>query len=334
MKTALAPLLIAALTASSTLLGQVYTAPVGYVSVAVPANTDVALGAPLARASEFQGVVQSIAGNVITVAGTPGWTTDQFVFVSGGVQPKTYFLRVDSDSKEGLILPIASNSGTSVTVTVPSGEDLTGILTNAANGTGSSVSVAPYWSVGSLLSGAIAGTQIIFSSTTAIGINLPTTTYTFNGTNWLRGSTVANEDVVGSTQGMVVRNNHPSTALTLTVTGSVPMSQHRLRLSTLAANTRQDHRFFYNSPVPEIIGTAFNAGALVPGDQLLFVNNAATGKNKPATTLVWNGTNWLQGSTVVTNTFSLQPGQSYVFRKNQSPAPSSVVWADVQSYLQ
>jgi uncharacterized protein (TIGR02597 family) len=338
MKTRLLSI-FALLAVTSGVFAQVYTAPVGFVSVTVPAASDAAIGAPLERATEFQGVVQSISGNVITVAGTPGWTTNQFVYVApvlpaASTQPKTFYLRVDSDTKEGMVLPITANSDATLTVTIPSAENLTGVLTNAADGTGSSVSIAPYWTISSLVSGAIAGTQVFVTSTTTAGINLPQTTYTFNGTNWLRGSTVANDDILGVNQGILVRNNHPSNAVTLSVTGSVPMSQHRTRLATLAANTRQDIRLFYNSPVPEVIGNVFNVGTLSPGDQFLYINNAAVGKNKPTTTLVWNGTNWLQGSTPVTTTFSLQPGQSYVFRKNQSANPTSVVWADLQSYLQ
>jgi len=335
MKSSLAPVMAAVFTAAGALFGQVYTPPVGYVSLTVPANSDAALGAPLERASEFQGIVQSINGNVITLAGQPGWATNRFVY-EAGVQSKTYYLRIDSDSKEGLTLPIASNDSSSVTVTIPAGEDLSGILTNAVDGSGngSTVSISPYWTISSLFSGAIPGTQILVSPTTTPGINLPLVTYTFNGTNWVRGSSFANDDVIGTNQGLLIRNNSTTTAVNLTITGAVPMSQHRMRLSTLAANTRQDIRFFYNSPVPEVIGSVFNVGSLNPGDQLLFIDNTATGKNKPAGTLIWNGSNWVQGSTIVTSTFSLNPGQSYIFRKNQSSTPSSVLWADVQSYLQ
>jgi len=78
--------------------------------VTVPAASDAALGAPLSRASKFQGVIESISGNTITVAGTPGWTANQFVYASG-TQPKTDFARIDSGvAKEGLIATIASNS--------------------------------------------------------------------------------------------------------------------------------------------------------------------------------------------------------------------------------
>jgi uncharacterized protein (TIGR02597 family) len=313
---------------------QVVTAPVGFVSVTVQPQSDVALGAPLNRAEEFQGVIQSISGNTLTVAGTPGWTANQFVYASG-TQPKTYYARIDSGAKEGLIATISSNGTGSVTVTLPSGEDLTNISTNAAlvspATTGDSISIAPYWTPASLVTGVVAGTQLLVYPTNIPGINLAAVTYVFNGTNWLQGATNVNDVAFQFGQGLTLRNNSTSVQ-TISITGSVPMTGHRLLIKTLASTTRQDVRFFYSSPVPETIG---NVGlGFAPGDQLLFTDNAATGRNKAATTLTWNGSNWLQGATVVTTTFQLQPGVSYIYRKNQTATPTNFVWSDLQSYLQ
>lgn len=318
---------------------QVVTAPVGFVSVTVPAASDAALGAPLSRAEEFQGVIESISGNTITVAGTPGWTANQFVYASG-TQPKTYFARIDSGAKEGLIATIASNSTGSVTVTLPSGEDFTNISTNAAlvspATTGDSISIAPYWTPASLITGVVAGTQILRYPTATPGTNLSSAaTYLFNGTNWFQGATNVNDVAFGNAEGFVLRNNSASPQ-TISITGSVPMTGHRTRLVTLAANTSQDQRIFYNSPIPEIIGNVFPPTALTAGDRLLAFDNTATGKNKSSSaTLLWTGSAWMQGSTNVTTTYQLQPGNSYVFRKNQSGAsPSVATWSDLQSYLQ
>jgi uncharacterized protein (TIGR02597 family) len=312
------------------------TDPVGFVSVTVPAASDAALGAPLGRASEFQGVIQSIAGNTITLAGTPNFAANAFVY-SAGVQAKTYYLRIDSDTKEGLILPITGNGTASVDITIPAGEDLTGVLTNAANGTGSSVSIAPYWTPSTLITGVLTGTQILRYPTSTTGTNLaPSITYVFNGTNWLQGVTVVNDVIFQTGEGFTLRNNSTTVAQTISITGSVPMSAHRIRLRTLAASASQDQRIFYNSPIPETIGNVFAPAALAAGDRLLAFNNAASGKNKsPTDNLVWSGTAWLQGATNVTTTYQLQPGSSYIFRKNQTGASAaSVVWNDLQSYLQ
>ncbi len=327
-----------ALSIPAGLLAQVYTPPVGYVTLTVPANSDAAIGAPLERAAEFQGVVQVISGNVITVAGQPGWTTNQFVY-QAGVQSKTYYLRIDSDSKEGLTLPITANDSSSVTVTVPAGEDLTGILTNAVegNGNGSTISIAPYWTPASLVSGVLPGTQLLRYPTNTPGTNLsPSSIYVFSGTNWLQATTVVNDVTFRIGEGIVLRNNSTTAAQSISITGAVPMTAHRTRLFTLAPNTAQDQRIFFNSPVPEAIGNVFPGSSLAPGDRLFAFDNGSTGKNKsPAVNLVWTGSAWLQGTTNVTTTYMLQPGNSYLFRKNQTGAsPASLVWSRLQSYLQ
>lgn len=318
---------------------QVVTAPVGFVSVTVPAASDAALGAPLSRTEEFQGVIQSISGNTITVAGTPGWTANQFVYASG-TQPKTYYARIDSGVKEGLIATIASNGTGDLTVTLPSGEDLTNVSTNAAlispATTGDSLSISPYWTPATLVTGVVAGTQILRYPTATAGINLSSAaTYLFNGTNWFFGATNVNDVPFGSAEGFVLRNNSASPQ-TISITGSVPMTGHRARLVTLAANTSQDQRIFYNSPIPEVVGNVFPPTALSAGDRLLAFDNSAPGKNKSSSaTLLWTGSAWMQGSTNVTTTYQLQPGNSYLFRKNQTGASAATVtWSDLQSYLQ
>ena len=307
------------------------TDPVGTMSLTIPAASDYALGVPLHRSTEYLGVIQSISGNIITVAGTPGWTASQFVYASG-TQPKTYYARIDSGTKEGLIAKVTANDTTSVTVTLASGDDLSGVLTNAANTNGDYISIIPYWTPGTLFGNLPVGTQLLRFPSNAAGINLSSSaTYIFTGSSWFQGTTNVTDTELPAGEGLVLRNNSAAT-VSISITGSVPMSNHRLLLRTLAANTRQDIRFFYNSPVPEIIG---NIGlGLNLGDQLLVIDNSTPGKNKSASaTLIWTGSAWFQGTTNVTNTFALQPGSSYILRKAQTASPTTFTWSDVQSYL-
>ncbi len=321
-----------ALVGSLSCQAQVTTDPVGFVSITVLAKSDASLGVPLARPNEFQGVVQSISGNVITLAGTPGWTASQFVYVAG-TQPKTYFARIDSGANEGLIATITANDTSSVTVTVPTGDSLSGILTNAANGTGDTISIAPYWTLGTLIPGAAAGTQVLLYSTTQAGINLSASAIYFsNGTDWYQNATLSDDVILVASQGFTLRNNTVN-PITFSITGSVPMATNRLVVGTLAASKQQDQRIFFNSPVPEYVG---NTGlGTSPGDQLLIFNNSLSGENQSANViLVWTGSKWNNGGTDVTNTYQLQPGSSYVLRKAPSASPSTVVTSHLQSYLQ
>ena len=327
------------LAAAVSLVGSLYsqaqtvtTDPVGFVSVSVPAASDAALGAPLARASEYQGVIQSISGSQITVAGTPGWVASQFLYVSGS-QPKTYYARIDSGVREGLIGTITANDATSITITIPTGDDLSGVLTSALNTTGDSISIAPYWTLATLISGIPAGTQVLTYPTNTAGVNLAAAaTYVYTGTNWQQGATIMNDVILPPMQGFTLRNNSAS-PIVVSITGSVPMSTHRLIVRTLAASTKQDQRIFFNSPVPETIG---NTGlGTAAGDQLLIIDNSTTGKNKAnSVTLTWSGTKWFNGGTDVTLTYQLQPGSSYILRKAQTGSATNFVSSHLQSYLQ
>ncbi len=326
---------------------QVTTDPVGFVSVTVPAASDAAVGVPLGLASEFQGVIQSISGNTITMAGTPGWTASQFLYVApvgsaASTQPKTYYIRIDSGVREGLIATITANDASSVTITVPNGDDLTGVLTNAANGTGDSISIAPYWTLATLITGVPAGTKVLLyptNTTTTIpgypanqsGINIAGTAYTYTGTNWKNGSFTGDDTILPAYQGFTVRNNSAA-AITISITGSVPMSTSRMVLRTLSSNTSQDQRIFFNSPVPELLSST-NLG-LTPGDSVLTIDNTATGQNKAGNKITWTGTQWRQGNNDVTSTYMLQPGTSYILRKISTATPGNSISTHLQSYLQ
>lgn len=325
-------LLTAIALAQSSLFG-VSTDPVGFVSISVPAASDAALGAPLSRASEFKGVVQSISGSVITIAGSPNWNSNQFVYVAG-VQSKTYFLQIDSESKEGLVLPITGNGSNTLTVEVPAQDDLSGILTVANDGNGSQVSIIPYWTPKSLIGNVTAGTQLLRYPSSTPGTNLAPIAYAYNGTNWRLSGNTVDDVVLLPNEGFVIRNNS-TLAQTISITGSVPMTGYRVRLYTLLAGSAQDQRIFYNSPIPEAIGSAFTGVGLTAGDRILAFDNSSVGKNKsPVEQLVWNGTQWRKDGVNVSTTYMLQPGTSYIFRKAQSASPSSSLVTDLQSYLQ
>ncbi len=322
------------LAATVSLIGALYsqaqsvvTDPVGFVSVTIPGQSDAALGAPLGRANEYQGVVQSVSGSVITVAGTTGWLTNQFVYVDG-TQPKTYYARIDSGAREGLIAQITANDASTITVTVPAGDDIAAVLA------GDSISVAPYWTLGTLITGVPNGTQVLTYSTTDSGINLSASVIYFsNGGNWFLGATPSNDVVLPPNLGFTIRNGTAS-PITISITGSVPMAKNRFIVrARIGAGKLQDQRIFFNSPVPEYVG---NLGlGLTLGDQLLVFDNSAVGKNKSARDILsWAGpaNGWLLNGDPASN-YQLQPGSSYVLRKAPS-STTTLVSTQLQSYLQ
>jgi uncharacterized protein (TIGR02597 family) len=278
---------------------------------------------------------------VITVAGTPGWTASQFVYASG-TQSNTYAVLIATGTKEGLYLKVTANDATTLTVqpmSASSADDLSGVATIAANsGAGDSISIVPYWTPGTLLSGTIPdNTEMFVYDNTASGQNLAPSVplVYFNGFGWFEslGFTAQNDRPILFGTGFIVRN-HSASPITVTVTGAVPMTTNRVVLRTLAANTPQDQRITYSSPVPEILGN-LNLGAQ-DNDQLFIFDNSTTGFNKAPTPLVYFGGSWYNSLTFtdVTNTTTIQPGTSFIYRAGATANPTNFVWAHLPNYLQ
>lgn len=344
MRPSLEAILVAAVVACPSLASIAFsqsaaTDPVGFISDTIPAHSDAAVTAPLNRPPVFQGTIASIAGNTITVTGSPNWQTapKQFVRVPG-TQPDTYFAQVGNGTKAGLYAAITDNGSNSFVVQLNAGDNLTGIATDASAGAGNGakVTVIPFWTPATLFpSNWPAGTEVLLFDTNAAGVNLaPTQVINYNGTQWLDEATFANASdlLIYPADSFVVRNNSGA-AVPRTVLGSVPMIHHRSVISTLAANTPQDNRIAYNSPTAQLIGTV--GLGFTTGDELLVFDNAAAGVNKSASqVLLYNGSGWIDEAsfTDVTSTFSLQPGKGYVYRKAATASAQDFVWQATQTY--
>jgi uncharacterized protein (TIGR02597 family) len=316
------------------------TDPVGFVSTTVPANSDAVLAVPLNRASVFKGMIQTISGSTVTVAGTPAWTTAPQQFVQAlPAQTNTYALQLASGAKEGLTAKIVSNTANSVTLQFEVGDDLTGVIAEDADGiagNGDQIDIFPYWTPSSLITSVVAqDSQILqFTSATA-GVNLPANAILFfdSGAWYDDNFNEANHIPLPFGTSFIYRNGGAST--TLSMVGSVPMSKHRVLVRTRANNVDQDIRIGFSSPVPVAVGSiGLN---FAEDDQILVYDNSASGQNKPAVTILYYTTadGWVDDSfNPVGTTFMIQPGQGYVFRKKATPTPQTIVWTALQSYLQ
>ena len=324
---------------SSNAFGQVATEPVGFVSQTVEASSDAVIAAPLYRAPAFKGKISSIAGSVITVVGSPGWTASQFV-QNSPTQNDTFAAIIATGTKEGLVATITANGGATVTVQTAAGDDLTGIKTEIADGSGlgDEIDILPYWTPSSFLGDSVvAGTNLLLFPSNVPGVNLSAgTILVYTGSAWLNTGNFSDAShlPLGFGQALIFRNNSAG-AVDVTSVGSVPMTSHRIILRTLAGGTPQDNWVGYTSPVPETIGST--GLGIAAGDNLLVFDNSATGQNKSASQiLVYTGSAWLDTGNFsnVTDTFMIQPGFGYVLRKAQTTNPEDVVWQDLQSYLQ
>ncbi len=347
MKRQLSLFSAALLLSATTSFSQTTTAssdPVGFVTVTVPAQSDAVLAVPLNRSAVFKGVIQSISGSTITVAGTsPGWATAPQQFVQSLTQINTYAVQLASGTKEGMIGKITANTANSVTIQLEAGDDLSGVKTEAVDGVGlgDHVDIMPFWTPSALLGNLVAGTEFLGFENVSAGVNKSSSElYGATGSGWEDGDTSADVSNVPIAfgRGFVLRNNS-GTALSTSMVGTVPMVKSRVRLSNLAVNTDQDIRFGFTSPVPESITTL--GIPATDGDAIFAFNNSAIGKNKSAAfTYTYDGlsSSWIDEDLggPIDSTVKLQPGFGYLYRKFRKSGvnPQSVVWQKLPSYLQ
>jgi uncharacterized protein (TIGR02597 family) len=277
------------------------TEPVGFKTSNPLGNSDSFVALPFIRPPVFLGGIQSVAGNTITVAGSP-WTANQFVYAAG-IQPNHYYVLVgpanSANPKEGHTYPVISN-GTNTLAVELGPDNLAGVPANAQ------ISVIPNWTLATVFpptdqnvsftpttSTAQYKTQIRVPDVSAPGIDLPYVTYFFsnnvNGSSANVGwrlvgdnTTDHGDDALLPDSYFVVRHQNGSPTLPLISLGGVLLKKFTVPLMT-AIGSAQDNPVSMLRPLNVALNaTGLNAtdGSFVPGDQLRVFNNAQVGFNK------------------------------------------------------
>jgi uncharacterized protein (TIGR02597 family) len=253
--------------------------PVGFTTTSCLSNSDTFVSLPFTRAPEFMGAISSASGNIITVSGSPNWTTSpkQFVYVAG-TQPKHYYVLIaaggSSNPKEGHYYPITDNGANTLTVTTTVANNLAGITANTQ------VLVIPYWTPVTVFPASDANisftptgsvptykTQILVPNTSASGIDLPfLPAYYFDGTalKWrVVGDATPDrgDDILVPENYFVIRNANSAPTLPLTSVGSVLTKKFAVGLVT-SGTQAQDNAVAMIRPVD----VTFNATGLTPAD--------------------------------------------------------------------
>ena len=83
------------------------TDPVGYTTASLLANSDTLVSIPFTRPAAYTGAIGSISGSTITLATSPGFTANQYVYASG-TQSNTYY---------AIIGPLLTSVSGTVTIT-------------------------------------------------------------------------------------------------------------------------------------------------------------------------------------------------------------------------
>ena len=349
------------------------TDPVGYTALPLLANSDSLISIPFTRPVAFAGAIGSISSNTITLASSPGWTANQYVYVSG-TQSNTYYAiigpniatisgtvtvtngstavtataglssmvagdelvvnglaynvaSVTSDTAAVLSRAYTGTTGSGLTATFDHSPKEGSYYTVTANGTnsltvnlngdslgtvaaGTSVSLIPYWTLGTAFPAANAGTsfiaststkargtQILMPNLTSTGINLSAAAvYFFLNGEWVLSTDTANSynDVIllPSTY-FTVRN--ASTATTFTPSGGVYMNRLTIPLDT-ASNSQQDNAVAVPRPTTVTLNDLglIASGAFTPSastkaraDQLFLYDNTVASINKSASAVYY-----------------------------------------------
>ena len=273
--------------------GAVASAPSGFYRIQLLGDSDTFVSLPFLRPAEGWGLVGSVADNVVTIGGSPGWTADHFV--RAGVQTNTYFMLVCSGSLEGHYWGITDNAANTLSLDLNEG-------TLAGLAAGDRIEVIPYWTLGTVFPGGQSvhespndftrRTEILIPNYGGVGINLSTAnTYYFISGHWmLYPPSVAKDDEPLLPDGYFIVRHNVSTPTELTVRGSVAMTKWTIPL-VVQPSTKQDNMLAIIRPN----ATSLNESGLIASgafagspndfartDELLMFDNTTPGKNKSA----------------------------------------------------
>ncbi len=335
--------------------------PAGLCSIDCLSNSDTFTGIPFTRTPEFDGTIDSVTGNTITLEGSPGFAMNQFV-PEAGTQPKTYYVHIGANAptnpKEGQIYTVTANDAGSITVD-PRGDDLSEITP------GTRISIIPYWTLATLFPPADANatftpspsafslkTQVLVPDDEAVGINLaPKAIYYFlsSGGNvgWRKlGDPITADhghEIIHPGSYLVIRNGNGAPQRSVVLAGSVAIPKTTLPLFT-SAGSPQDNAVSLPQPMDatlDTLGLSPAAGNFVAStngfslqDQVLVFDRSATGINRAPSAMYFylsSGANvgWRKvGDALTTDHGSdvIPAGSAIIIRKAKTAAGVTDFW--------
>ncbi|MBE0544073.1 MAG: TIGR02597 family protein [Verrucomicrobia bacterium] len=327
--------------------------PAGFYRITCLGNSDTIVSIPFSRPAAANVVVESVAGNVVTVKGAPGWTADQFVYAAG-TQPNTYYLRFLSGAKEGSYYPVTANGTDSLTLSL-GGDDISTVAED------NQAAVIPYWTLATAFpggNGVVASssvlnprTEVLIPDLSGVGINLsPTVSYVFltNAANpsgvWRQvgeGTVNKNDAVLLPDVYFIVRHNTASSTV-LTAQGSVPVSKLVIPMLT-QTSTKQDNFVALARPAEMTLDESglFQSGAFLPStsglnptDVLLVFDNQVAKNKAPVETYYYLNT-WRRvgsGTANMNDQAVFTPGTGVIIRKNSTLDGFSSFWINSPNF--
>lgn len=344
----------------------VSTEPMGVVQLDLLGNSDTIVSLPLHRLQEFEGRVESVDGETITVLGNPGWSENEFA-------AGTHYVLIASGSHEGMYYTVLGNNEDTLLLDLV-GDNLDGVQSEAMDGEGMGdfVKLIPYWTLDTLFpdgDGVHASSSPLFRSTVILlpdhasaGVDLAADRsyfyYSgtgFQGPGWYRVGNM--NDLAGRVRlvpdsYLTVRHNVEEDTR-FAVVGAVGMTAFSVPIGTIMANTRQDN--FVALPIPVAVTLAesqlFESGAFTSStsplfrvDNLYVFDNQTRARFKSASSIYFHytgtgfaGTGWYRVgdmSRTVDDDEIFQPGHGFIIRKGATPDPVTNLWSAVPPYLE
>jgi len=324
---------------------EVATEPSGFSNLTLLGNSDTIVSLPFTRPRAACGLVDSSAGTVVQVKGSPAWSNNQFVY-SSGVQTDSYYFKVRSGLKEGSAYTITASGPNTLTLDM-AGDNLNGLSANDR------FEIIPYWTLATVfpggagihesLSDLVHKSEVLVFDLNYAGINPSASkTYFFYQGNWQQTGSgeVRNDDVLWPDAYFIVRHRI-ATDTTLMVRGAVIMSKLATSLGT-DPSARQDNIVALQRPVAVSLNDSglITSGAFIPSlndlmhaDELLTFDNSVAGRNKSASaTYFYYSGAWrrIGSGADVGSTLVFTPGTGVVIRKK--PGTSSALWLNSPTY--
>ncbi len=324
--------------------------PAGFYRIDCLGNSDTVVSIPFGRPAAAHVVVESVVANMVTFKGTPGWTTDQFVYSSVAEPPQTntYYIRFLSGAKEGRYFPVAGNGTNSVVLNLD-GDDISAVTD------GDLAAVIPYWTLATAFpesNGIFASpsmlnrpTEILLPDLQGAGINLSASKiYFFHAGIWKQvgqGNVSRNDDILLPDAYVIVRHN-VATNTVCTFMGEVLTSKIAIPLA-VSADSKQDNFVSLARPTTlslnesGLIDTgAFKVSesALNRQDELLVFNNAVAARNKSVSAIYYyllnSGWRKVGSPDIVGDDLVFAPGAAVIIRKSTSSVVP--VWINSAPY--
>jgi len=329
------------------------TDPLGVIQINALGNSDTLVSLPLKHPSDFNGVVASVDGSVVTLAGTPGWTADDWVY-NGDTQLSTYYLFVRDGDMAGSYFTIVDNDAASVTLDV-AGSDLSGLLADTA------VSIHPYYTLAELFpegeglnestSAVDRQSELFFPDIAGEGINLASAaTFFFMDGHFHRvGGDLSEiyDNYILLPDGYFILRNNVATATEISFLGEVIMSDVAMPLIALEG-TQQDNIIGLQRPIEMTLDESglitSNAFAVTTDpsdiqDMLLVFDMSEAKKNRSANDAdryFYYNNGWrLDGADIATDygdTEVFTPGTGFIIRKAAALADEQKVWSNSANY--